>query len=188
MDMRDEVEQIILRTMVKEGMDAAPQDYEFLMKYDLKQIYFYSIDCSMNGAGIDLKSPILEKLKKAIINTTFPLLHDEYKKNGKAGVMKKLLNNEAYYKTFLKCIRMVSKNVVDYLERIKRLYNLIKQERTGSLSDIAKKMRLSRRTIANYISELKSLGADISYDKQRNTYFFNNQFVLYATFEVKLST
>ena len=30
MDMRDEVEQIILRTMVKEGMDAAPQDYEFL--------------------------------------------------------------------------------------------------------------------------------------------------------------
>lgn len=33
MDMRDEVEQIILRTMVKEGMDAAPQDYEFLMKY-----------------------------------------------------------------------------------------------------------------------------------------------------------
>lgn len=106
MDMRDEVEQIILRTMVKEGMDAAPQDYEFLMKYNLKQIYFYSIDSSMNGAGIDLKSPILEKLKKAIIeDTTFPLLHDEYKKNGKAGVMKKLLNNEAYYKTFLKCIR-----------------------------------------------------------------------------------
>lgn len=60
MDMRDEVEQIILRTMVKDGMDAAPQDYEFLMKYGLKQIYFYSIDCSMNGAGIDLKSPYLK--------------------------------------------------------------------------------------------------------------------------------
>lgn len=83
---------------------------------------------------------------------------------------------------------MVSNNIVDYQERIKGLYTLIKQEHTGSLSDIAKKMRLSRRTIANYISELKSLGADISYDKQRNTYFFNNEFTLYATFEVKLST
>lgn len=39
MDMRDEVEQIILRTMVKEGMDAAPQDYEFLMKYNLKDLF-----------------------------------------------------------------------------------------------------------------------------------------------------
>lgn len=34
---------------------------------------------------------------------------------------------------------MVSNNIVDYLERIKRLYTLIKQEHTGSLSDIAKK-------------------------------------------------
>ena len=61
---------------------------------------------------------------------------------------------------------MVSKTVVDYLERIKRLYVLIKQERTGSLNDIARKMLLSRRTITNYISELKSLGADIRYDKR----------------------
>ena len=37
---------------------------------------------------------------------------------------------------------MVSNNIVDYLERIKGLYTLIKQEHTGSLSDIAKKMRL----------------------------------------------
>lgn len=83
---------------------------------------------------------------------------------------------------------MVSKTVVDYLERIKRLYVLIKKERTGSLNDIARKMLLSRRTITNYISELKSLGADIRFDKLRNTYYFNNEFTLYATFEVKLST
>lgn len=83
---------------------------------------------------------------------------------------------------------MVSKAVVDYLERIKRLYVLIKQERTGSLNNIARKMLLSRRTITNYISELKSLGADIRFDKLRNTYYFNNEFTLYATFEVKLST
>lgn len=79
---------------------------------------------------------------------------------------------------------MGSKNILDYQERIKRLYRLIKQERTGTRNDLAIKMHLSRRTITNYISELKSLGADIQYDKGRNTYFFNNSFVLYATFEV----
>lgn len=106
MSMKDEVEQIILRSILKDGLDAVPQDYEFIMKYNLKQIYFSKIEFSMHGIEIDIKSSALEKLKNAIIeDASFPLLHDEYKKNGKAGVMKKLLNNEAYYKTFLKCIR-----------------------------------------------------------------------------------
>lgn len=106
MSMKDEVEQIILRSILKDGLDAVPQDYEFIMKYNLKQIYFSKIEFSMHGIGIDIKSSALEKLKKAIIeDASFPLLHDEYKKNGKAGVMQKLHNNETYYKTFLKCIR-----------------------------------------------------------------------------------
>jgi hypothetical protein len=106
MNMKDEVEQIILRTMLKDGMSAAPQNYEFLMKYGLTELYFYSIDCSMNGVTLDSKSPALDKIRKVIINDiTFPLLQNEYKKNGKTGVMKKLYDNEAYYKTFLKCIR-----------------------------------------------------------------------------------
>jgi hypothetical protein len=42
-------------------------------------------------------------------------------------------------------------------------------------------------------SNLNDLSTEISFnpfanDKQRNTYFFNNEFTLYATFEVKLST
>lgn len=106
MSMKDEVEQIILRSILKDGLDAVPQDYEFIMKYDLKLIYFSKIEFSMHGIEIDIKSSALEKLKRAIIeNASFPLLYDEYKKSGKAGVMQKLHNNEIYYKTFLKCIR-----------------------------------------------------------------------------------
>lgn len=106
MSMKDEVEQIILRSILKDGLDAVPQDYEFIMKYDLKLIYFSKIEFSMHGIEIDIKSSALEKLKRAIIeNASFPLLYDEYKKSGKAGVMQKLHNNETYYKTFLKCIR-----------------------------------------------------------------------------------
>ena len=39
-----------------------------------------------------------------------------------------------------------------------------------------------------FISQSNVVGADIRFDKLRNTYYFNNEFTLYATFEVKLST
>lgn len=44
MSMNDEVEQIILRSILKDGLDAVPQDYQFITKYDLKQIYFSKIE------------------------------------------------------------------------------------------------------------------------------------------------
>ena len=31
MSMKDEVEQIILRSILKDGLDAVPQDYEFII-------------------------------------------------------------------------------------------------------------------------------------------------------------
>lgn len=82
---------------------------------------------------------------------------------------------------------MISKQVIDYLERLKRLYNIIRLEHTGTMEDMAAKIHTSRRTVYNYLIELKSLGADIRFDRIRNTYYFNNDFVLYATFSVKLS-
>ena len=63
---------------------------ETARKYGAKVPFMRSEETSNDFAGTD--DVLLEVL-------------DEYKKNGKAGVMKKLLNNEAYYKTFLKCIR-----------------------------------------------------------------------------------
>lgn len=55
MDMRDEVEQIILRSILKDGLDAVPQDYLFITKYDLKQIYFsvyeWEYDLKINIIG-----------------------------------------------------------------------------------------------------------------------------------------
>lgn len=83
---------------------------------------------------------------------------------------------------------MISKQVIDYLERLKRLYNIIRLEHTGTMEDIAAKIHSSRTTVYYYLCELKSLGADIRFDRIRNTYYFNNDFVLYATFSVKLES
>ena len=65
--MKDEVEQIILRSILKDGLDAVPQDYEFIMKYNLKQIYFSKIEFSMHGIEIDIKSSALEKLRMQLL-------------------------------------------------------------------------------------------------------------------------
>ncbi len=40
---------------------------------------------------------------------------------------------------------MISKQVIDYLERLKRLYNIIRLEHTGTMEDMAAKMNFISR-------------------------------------------
>ena len=63
---------------------------------------------------------------------------------------------------------MTSLSVVSYIERINRMYRLIRKESTGSRA------------------EHRLMGADIRFSKTRNTYYFFNRFVLYATFEARI--
>ena len=81
---------------------------------------------------------------------------------------------------------MTSLSVVSYIERINRMYRLIRTESTGSRAELAGRMRVSERTVSNYLEELRLMGADIRFSKTRNTYYFLNRFVLYATFEARI--
>ena len=81
---------------------------------------------------------------------------------------------------------MTSLSVVSYIERINRMYRLIRTESTGSRAELAGRMRVSERTVSNYLEELRLMGADIRFSKTRNTYYFFNWFVLYATFEARI--
>ena len=78
---------------------------------------------------------------------------------------------------------MTSLSVVSYIER---MYRLIRKESTGSRAELAGRMRVSERTVSNYLEELRLMGADIRFSKTRNTYYFFNRFVLYATFEARI--
>lgn len=75
---------------------------------------------------------------------------------------------------------------LNYIERIKRLYNIIKRGHTGNKSVIAKSMHVTPRSITNYMNELRSMGAIIQYNKQYNSYYFENDFELEALIEIKL--
>lgn len=53
---------------------------------------------------------------------------------------------------------MTSLSVVSYIERINRMYRLIRTESTGSRAELAGRMRVSERTVSNYLEELRLMG------------------------------
>jgi predicted DNA-binding transcriptional regulator YafY len=64
----------------------------------------------------------------------------------------------------------------NYLMKIERLVELIKQGNTGTADCLACKLRVSRRTIFRYFDELRMKGAVISYSKSRETFYLENNF------------
>lgn len=101
----EEIEQVILRTIMRKGLDAIPNNYEFLMKYNLKEVYFHSIDLSMSGFPLDLKSELCHLLKDSVLKIDFSHLKTLYYRCGKSAIMNELYNNELYFQTFIKCIK-----------------------------------------------------------------------------------
>lgn len=68
---------------------------------------------------------------------------------------------------------------MDTLRQIKRiieLHHLIQKEITGSSSELSRKLYISRRSVFCYLEELRMLGAYISYDTIRRTYYYTNSF------------
>jgi predicted DNA-binding transcriptional regulator YafY len=70
---------------------------------------------------------------------------------------------------------------IDYIERIKKMDDLIRNEQTGNADELAVKMEVSRATVFNYIEVLKSMGAQIEFNKKSKTFFY-----LDKNFEIKL--
>lgn len=77
---------------------------------------------------------------------------------------------------------------IDYIQRIKRLYTIIKLGHTGNKSLIAKNMHVTTRSITNYMNQLRAMGAVIKFNKMKNSYYFVNDFEFEASIEIKLSS
>ncbi len=125
-----------------------------------------------------------------IYSTDFPLLRRVYAREGKEALMRCLYRRRGISADSgtdrTGGEDMTSLSVVSYIERINRMYRLIRKESTGSRAELAGRMRVSERTVSNYLEELRLMGADIRFSKTRNTYYFFNRFVLYATFEARI--
>lgn len=69
-------------------------------------------------------------------------------------------------------------NFKDYLKQIKRLHSLVERKSTGTPDQLARKLNTSRATVFRRVDDLKGLGAEILYDKDRQTYYYRDPFQL----------
>ena len=70
-----------------------------------------------------------------------------------------------------------------HFNRLEHLDYLIRLKATGNPDSLAKKMCLSVRTIFGYIDILKSLGAPIAYNKEKQTYDYTESGAFYFKFK-----
>ncbi len=66
--------------------------------------------------------------------------------------------------------------LLEHINRIKELHHLIKLERTGSPQYLAQHFHLCLRQLYYALDELKDMGAKISYDRIRRTYYYEKPF------------
>lgn len=60
------------------------------------------------------------------------------------------------------------------IERLETVYHLIENECTGTPSEFASMIHISRRQLYEYIQYLKEYGIDIKYSRERHTFFVAN--------------
>ena len=138
MTIQEEIEQLVLRCIAADGLKACPKDISFLEKYRLKNLYFLSVRYRMEGTDC----PELDRRAEGLIrwniySTDFPLLRRVYAREGKEALMR-CLYLERVFPQIPGTDRtggedMTSLSVVSYIERINRMYRLIRKESTGSV-------------------------------------------------------
>ena len=66
--------------------------------------------------------------------------------------------------------------VFEYLDRISRMHRMLIRQSTGTPSEFARQLGVSRTTLYEMIDEFKSRGAPISYSKALCTLFYAEPF------------
>lgn len=63
-------------------------------------------------------------------------------------------------------------SILKTLKRLEFVNYLIKNRGTGSLDSLAKRSQLSKRAMTDLLTLMRGLGAEIGYDRVRQTYYY----------------
>jgi len=66
----------------------------------------------------------------------------------------------------------------EIINRAERIHRLIRNESTGNPCEFAERMALSRRQLYNLLDEFKDYGAEIRYCRNRQSFYYVNDFQL----------
>jgi predicted transcriptional regulator len=73
--------------------------------------------------------------------------------------------------------------VFDFLDKMSVFNQLVEQERTGTPSEFAKRLGISRSTLYEIIDELRSRGVEVCYSRTNLTFYYKNP----VSLEVRLA-
>ena len=64
------------------------------------------------------------------------------------------------------------------IDRAQRIHRMIQKSATGTPSEFAERLHISRRLLYYLLDELKDFGAEIAYDRTKCTFYYANNFEL----------
>ncbi len=70
-------------------------------------------------------------------------------------------------------------------ERLELLHKLVESEITGSPKQFADRLRISRSSLYDLISELNSMGVDIRYSRKRSSFYYANSKYICIIIKIK---
>src|SRR5689334_13566429 len=69
-------------------------------------------------------------------------------------------------------------SLLKYIDRLKKMDDLIRRKGTGTSIEFAEKLNISRSVLMENLSEIRSLGAQIKYCMYAQSYYYENEFQL----------
>ena len=78
-------------------------------------------------------------------------------------------------------------SLLKYVQRFRRMHDLIRARSTGSPEQFARKLNISRSVLMDNLRDLRDLGADIRYSQVHQSYYYHREFVLVIGVKDKLS-
>ena len=77
-------------------------------------------------------------------------------------------------------------NIIHQIERLQKLNKLIEQERTGTPSELASRLGVSRSKLYELLGGLKSFGKNVAYRRSYQTFYYTDERKLEIAFAIKL--
>ncbi len=67
-------------------------------------------------------------------------------------------------------------SLLKYLERAKRIDDLIRRKATGSAEEFSHKLGISRSVLMDHLRDMRDLGAPIRFCDTRHSYYYEEEF------------
>jgi hypothetical protein len=77
-------------------------------------------------------------------------------------------------------------SLLKYVERLKRMHDLIHRKATGTPDEFARKLGISKSMLMINLAELKEMGAPLQYNNTTHTYLYNEPCTLRFGFELNM--